>query len=193
MYALHTNDVGEITALDRLVPPDTDWGSAVRVPLDENDAHQAFRAANPSLNLTKLPSGALVCLGVEPLVAWCKHAGIMLYAEFDEGRGARRFKTDGIHDAGVRLNCLCRARAFDPSSGGPEPASGIIGRESYIWVTDRVLNDLNAVLPDETQEIRRISSWPIERTFVYVDVSDFSQSKPGQQALIINSLVYIVA
>src|SRR5262249_29440945 len=52
------------------------------------------------------------------------------------------------------------------------------------------------VLPRELQKddssLRRVSSLPIKRTFVYIDVSDFSQHRSGQQGLIINSLNSIV-
>jgi class 3 adenylate cyclase len=51
---------------------------------------------------------------------------------------------------------------------------------------------LNDKLADEDHEVRRIASCTIERTFVYVDVSDFSKNTSSHQALIINSLVYIV-
>ena len=87
----------------------------------------------------------------------------------------------------VRLKRLCEAWAFQ------EPASGIGPILTKIWVTYDILNKLNAALSDESQEVRRIASVTVQRTFVYVDVSDFSKYKPGQQALIINWLVYIVA
>jgi len=37
--------------------------------------------------------------------------------------------------------------------------------------------------------IRRVSSWPIDRSFVYFDVSDFSKGKAAKQVFIINSLI----
>jgi hypothetical protein len=45
---------------------------------------------------------------------------------------------------------------------------------------------------DESSEIRRISTWTVTRTFVYLDISDFSRFPPGQQTLVINSLVWLV-
>jgi class 3 adenylate cyclase len=59
-------------------------------------------------------------------------------------------------------------------------------------VPEPELTELNRKLIDETSDARRISSWPIDRTFVYLDVSDFSREPPGRQALIINSIAGLV-
>jgi hypothetical protein len=45
---------------------------------------------------------------------------------------------------------------------------------------------------DEKSDVRRISTLPIKRAFVYFDVSDFSNYKSVKQLLIINSLASIV-
>src|SRR5260370_20121 len=176
MYALHTTDAGRITAIDRLDPPTRDWGRAVRVRLDPNDAeYQAFIAWNNThsrvpVELTALPSNSLVCLGVDPLVAWCKHVPKMLFAKFDEESRLGSFHTEGIHDAGTARLCrLCEAWAFDPARGDAEPASGIVGTGTPIWVTNEILNDFNRALPNEDHDVRRIASCTIERTFSYVD------------------------
>jgi hypothetical protein len=50
---------------------------------------------------------------------------------------------------------------------------------------------LNELLADENSEIRSLSSLPVEKTFVYVDVSGFSRHPVGHQLLIINSLIEI--
>ncbi len=56
-----------------------------------------------------------------------------------------------------------------------------------------VLEEINAELDRKpTRPIRRLSSWPIVRTFVYIDVSDFSKAKTGQQALIIRAIISLV-
>jgi len=58
------------------------------------------------------------------------------------------------------------------------------------WIVDAaVVGALNLELADEGSEARRLSSWPIDRCFVYLDVSDFSQQRPGQQSLIIRSII----
>lgn len=63
---------------------------------------------------------------------------------------------------------------------------------SRIWATEEVLASLNEDLVDEKSDARRLSSLPVERSFVYVDISDFSTYPPWHQALIIKSLILIV-
>jgi class 3 adenylate cyclase len=91
------------------------------------------------------------------------------------------------------LTKLWRTWAFSSAGDDPEPASGVIGKPTDCWVTDAVLKQLNEALPDESSEVRKLSSWPVVRTFVYLDVSGFARYKPGQEALIINSLVEILS
>lgn len=43
-------------------------------------------------------------------------------------------------------------------------------------------------LGDESEDVRKLSMWPVRRAFAYVDVSDFSQRIAPEQALIINTL-----
>jgi len=68
---------------------------------------------------------------------------------------------------------------------------GIDGEQSQFWVTAELRNELQKELTKEG-DLRRASTWPIIRSFVYVDVSDFSKHPAGQQALIINSLIALV-
>jgi hypothetical protein len=48
---------------------------------------------------------------------------------------------------------------------------------------------LHERVKNESSGIRRVSSWPIERTFVYIDVSDFSKERAPQQTYIVKSIV----
>jgi class 3 adenylate cyclase len=66
------------------------------------------------------------------------------------------------------------------------------GDEPFLMVTKSVVQELTAELNDENSAARRLSSWPIERSFVYIDVSDFSKYEAGQQALIINTITRLV-
>jgi hypothetical protein len=50
---------------------------------------------------------------------------------------------------------------------------------------------LERQLNDEKSEIRSLSSCPVEKSFVYVDVSGFSQHPVVHQLLIINSVIQI--
>jgi len=63
-----------------------------------------------------------------------------------------------------------------------QPATSLI-------VTSQLLGELDKSIASDTSELRWASSWPINRTFVYLDISDFSTDfSPGQQILILNSL-----
>jgi hypothetical protein len=50
------------------------------------------------------------------------------------------------------------------------------------------LRQLNEEIKDDLSGVRRVSSWPIDRAFVYFDVSDFSKQKAAKEVFIINSL-----
>jgi class 3 adenylate cyclase len=86
---------------------------------------------------------------------------------------------------------LLRAAAPPYGTGGTD-AGGINRRRSLTFVTPRLLAALQRDLHREDDPIRRLSSWPIHRCFVYIDVSDFSRHLPGEEALIINALAGIV-
>jgi hypothetical protein len=67
---------------------------------------------------------------------------------------------------------------------------GVRPQEARIYVTPTLHDVMHGELrQDEDSDIRRLSSWPVERAFVYVDVSGFSKHPLKQQVLIINSLV----
>jgi len=72
------------------------------------------------------------------------------------------------------------------SPDGTEP------RESKFLVPLEVCDELNKLVKDEDSAVRRISSWPVKRTFVYLDISDFSKFSPTEEALVINSLVNLL-
>jgi class 3 adenylate cyclase len=81
---------------------------------------------------------------------------------------------------------------------GPEPGKSIIESNVYgdgvmgrkkVHVSHEVLERVNKDLLDDTTELRRLSSWPIRRTFLYMDISDFSQSAPALQLLVLNKLL----
>ncbi|MFL5244273.1 MAG: hypothetical protein ACJ8FY_19385 [Gemmataceae bacterium] len=73
------------------------------------------------------------------------------------------------------------------------PDDAGISRMKSSWLLPQAeFNSMDAHLSDDCSEIRRLSTWPIDRCFVYVDVSDFSQQRPGQQALIIGSLISMI-
>lgn len=62
-----------------------------------------------------------------------------------------------------------------------------------ILIPRTLLSEVNSLLKDEQSDIRRLSSCPIDRSFVYVDLSDFSKLSTGQQLIAINTLVRLVS
>jgi class 3 adenylate cyclase len=84
-----------------------------------------------------------------------------------------------------------RAKA---TAGASSPAApgGFIGVRSPVYVTKSLFERLQEWLRQEDNPIRRLSTHAIWRCFVYIDNSDFSKYLPGQEVLIINSIVRIV-
>ena len=70
--------------------------------------------------------------------------------------------------------------------------SGFAAITARVAVTNETLEALNEQLKDENSDVRRVSSWTVERCFVYLDVSDFSKMPAGHQVLVINSIVHAV-
>lgn len=60
------------------------------------------------------------------------------------------------------------------------------------YLTDALMQDLNKKLgEDPGSDIWALCNWPVMRSFVYVDVSDFSRQPAAHQAIIINTLTRI--
>lgn len=128
------------------------------------------------------------------LVAFCKENAILLATqnplftqvpEFEVG-GSVRY--DDINFYGLQ------------GCGTPPPGwrmeatpDGLVPRNISVLITESLLREMNKQIKDDRSDVRRLSSWPIERAFVYIDVSDFSRYPPGQQALIINAVKGIVS
>lgn len=118
----------------------------------------------------------------------------------DPPRDERKISTSQTLRLGVNeieFARLAKVEAFRNDSeveyhgfGGTEKSGfGNIPSDSYVTVG--LLAKLNESMRDDKDCARRISSWPIERCFVYLDVSDFSKMPAGHQALTINSIVGI--
>jgi class 3 adenylate cyclase len=125
---------------------------------------------------------------VNELVVACKDRGVTLYS-----RG-QTLHHDRVHEqGGERLVQLQQAVAVGSNVIDAMEIDGVTPRPSDLWISyELCIGPCTDALQDESSDLRRVSTVPIERTFVYVDVSDFSKHKAGQQALIINSLVTIV-
>lgn len=129
------------------------------------------------------------------LVKLCIEEGLMMVAApGDELIGG--FFTPGLSKV------ILRSNPETPINNAKHPellrvASDKLGKvstfeQSGVFVPKPLLNDLNEALQDDQDDVRRISSWPVTRTFVCLDVSDFSLNPPVHQALIVNRLNEIV-
>jgi hypothetical protein len=65
---------------------------------------------------------------------------------------------------------------------------GVKPRETGIWVPEPVLDELDQMVADEETDFRKLINIPFDRSFLYVDVSDFSKMPAGHQALTINAI-----
>jgi class 3 adenylate cyclase len=134
---------------------------------------------------------------LERLTQHCKEHGLILYALAPTQLAVWN---SGFLPAGQRLlkqnaqNCfsgLCKTVALNDEHED-EKKSGISQTAADIFVTLKLWQRLNSDLTEETSDARRLSSLPITRTFVYIDVSDFTRAHPGHQALIVNSIQAVV-
>lgn len=129
------------------------------------------------------------------LTEYYKTSGDLLVAHRARHDDGQRWElsTGKYHDKGHcgKFYNVHKAVAM-PLGSGDAATAGVVPQESKTWITGTLRDQLNSQLPDENADIRRLSTWPIERCFVYVDVSDFSKYAPGQECLIINSLVRTV-
>ena len=92
----------------------------------------------------------------------------------------------------TNMPILEEVRQFEPD-GKPSVIIGLLPRDSInLAVSLKVYHSINTDLAKEENDARRISSLTIDRTFVYLDISDFSKHSPAQQAVVINSLISIV-
>ncbi len=149
--------------------------------------------SNQSKSTKPLRQGDVTCATAMELTTACKKHGIRLATdETLPGQFTLQAKLCGSDPASGPLVRLWEAfTSPDHYYLGPD-AIGLTKRESKWLIPMCVQDELNGLLADDCSTIRRLSDRPITRCFVYVDVSDFSQHLPGQQALIVASLVSLV-
>jgi hypothetical protein len=87
---------------------------------------------------------------------------------------------------------LCRSAELS----GTEDGDGTKGLAPVVLpqviIPETLRGTLSEKLKEDDSQVRCISSLPVEKTFVYVDVSEFSRHLVGQQLLIINTLIELV-
>ena len=126
----------------------------------------------------------------DKLVKYCKEHGIMLFVDNLRPLETRKIAvaSEKERDGQTWFEYAKAGYEYPPTEpvidGLKEVPSGIV-----------VSPDLHGALLHDIQndcdDIRRLSSWPIERTFVYVDISNFSSYVPAQQAIVINDLIQL--
>ncbi len=144
----------------------------------------------PSQQPTDVIPGDEMLLSIPTVVNCCKRDGVMLFTTPNPAGQyefvAERVKPFDRFKAPVRL---WRASTRHDISYVLPDDPGLAGMRSKWMVDAGDLSALNAQLTNESSDVRRLSSWPLDRCFVYVDVSDFSLQRPGQQSLIIRSII----
>jgi hypothetical protein len=132
------------------------------------------------------PPGGVMFFDGATLATFCQVYGAMLHVTGD------RFTK------GVDITCgtgawvsLTRTVAIRPEEEGPQNPTGIKGDFSLLWVPSSLFQSLSNVFTtgDERHPLWCVSSRQVKRAFVYLDISRFSKFPPGQEALIINTLV----
>jgi hypothetical protein len=130
------------------------------------------------------------------LVNHCKENSFVISTEPPWGTPRQLLAKSGASvnvRQGVAFGNLTTPKATPKATPNPTGLfpDGLTSAMSYVWVTEKLRTVLHDDLMKEDNEIRRLSTWPIDRCFVYLDVSDFSKYLPGQQMLIICSIVQV--
>jgi hypothetical protein len=144
----------------------------------------------------QLPPKSYYFADKERLVEHCKRFGLLIYTRRDPSRERHVIDTENLPFWGASEHTFfpLPVAVVPPEEDGQAPLGGVGRAASKAFVTGRLLDALQEELVrgDENSSVRRLSTWPIQRAFVYLDVSDFSKYPPGQEVLIINSIVGIV-
>lgn len=189
-----------------------DGADRMHIPIDAGNPEYckfldwiANKPVSPPSTYQNLIPGARYICDEEELYRICRDSGIML-AVAHRGDGSTQLRTDPAQLGGASIILT--------HGGNPAPAHGslhrlhksvqaesvgvILARDHLgsvalpIFVTEPLWQRLNQLITDDSSDVRKLSSWPVERTFVYVDISEFSQQPPAHQALIINALIRMV-
>lgn len=140
----------------------------------------------------KAPVGSeFYCMETETILIKCfQEKGRMLFCKSvpdqDDKMIVETWNSKTFKDiSSSRYFSLCIVSHEGPRRGR---LFGVRQSKSTIWVSIELRDQLNKQLQDEDNPVRCMALWPVERAFVYVDISEFSKYRPGQQALVINSL-----
>jgi class 3 adenylate cyclase len=195
-YILHTDRTGAIARAEAYhssggLPPG-EVGETI--PLTGGAGRQQVEAwysarfhRNLDWSTTFLPDAAIF-LHEDLLVKACKEDAFTLHCL--PGLGFSTYQSVG--GGSNTFHQLATTFGIQGSPGQDTVHDDTVGFSVKWYVPPEVLETINKSLSDEDSLIRRVSSRPIVRTFVYVDISDFSKFTARQEALVINSLVWLV-
>jgi class 3 adenylate cyclase len=129
----------------------------------------------------------------DEVVQYCKeHVARPIVRQEGPGRAALAHGRSAATPRGTgRIFSLLTAVAPRPGSREVAETDGIVGEESSLWIPEGLDRSFAEDLDDEASDIRRLSTWPIRRAFVYADISDFSSFRPGRQVLMADGLARI--
>jgi class 3 adenylate cyclase len=140
-----------------------------------------------------LPPFDILFEAKDELVQFCKEhvARPVVHQENDGRPGLGHGRSAATPRGTGRIFSLLTAVSPRPGSHDVETLDGTVSEESSLWISKELDAKLADELDDEASDVRRLSTWPIRRTFVYTDISDFSKFRPGQQVLMVNGLARI--
>jgi class 3 adenylate cyclase len=199
VYATQINGAGVVTGVTRI-------DGNVVVPLDfENQDFCDFLSwdcrQDHAIDPTISPVADQQCSyfsDLNSLIEHCKQRGIMIFVHREDE------DTDPTLVLGGEILYQPQNQAFettfrllcqtveDTDKVFHHETDGIRGKATNICVSPNLWAAIAAGIQNAGSPVRRLVSWPISRVFAYVDVSDFSTMPPGQQALVINSIISLV-
>ncbi len=198
MYTIQTND-GVVSGVLRTegnvdIPLDfEDQGFCDFLSWDCQQAHQIDPTISPSAGQQYRYFSDL-----NSLIEHCKQRGIMIFVRREDEDVDPTLVSGGevpyqpLNQAfQTTFRRLCRT-VEDSDKVFHHETDGITGQATNICVSPNLWSAIGVGMQDAATPIRRLVSWPISRVFAYVDVSDFSTIPPGQQALVINSIISLV-
>jgi hypothetical protein len=184
MYILTTDVNGRLRDIEN-----TAKGSRFRAQPASRDYRDMLawirREMDPHLDVeSELPADSTLFLTRHALTTHFRRHGFLLFATPD---GEVPY-WDVSHHGDVDLCYLSVVRSGshlrDPVSVVPHQTRFAL--PMFEWV------QMNAELKSEESDVRHISSTPVSRVFLYLDISDFSRYSSIDQALVINSLTGLV-
>jgi hypothetical protein len=184
----------------------------ITVPIDASNRDFCDFLAWASANNPEVADGfecphgnVIYCANEKEVIDYCKsnaivlqHVSLMQKKLLDESRGTRsssRIALCYINPEDPTGNYLAWLFYYPLSKAVPwqdspvdDPGYGLNSEKLPLYVDEKLLEKLFQSLQRDDSEIRCLSSFPVDRTFVYVDISGFSQHPVGHQVLLINWL-----